>query len=398
MQLPARILIVCCLAAFCGAAGGQKIGRPAPEINAPDFFGKGKSLSIDRYRGKILVLAFWRADHKPSDQAIEILGRIHSRLGNKGVVILAMTADSKQVAERVIKEKSIRFQTGSGRGVQETYEVSSIPRVYLIDTLGTVVWKGSPTDDLEARIREQMIRTPPAGSDAALLRKKFSEAEALAKSGDLGRAFLLAGNVAEVAAKDSSLAKRAAKLKESLEKSAQKRLDEVRSALRSRKFEQAGTLAAMLSVYFSATEVGGETKPEVDRIRADSKGKDAYNKAVKAARAVRQTDQAAATEQSKQYKRAVEIYQEVVDKYADTEGSKTAAAAIKRINSDSAVKRHIKAVRADQQADRWLDIGERFDRLDMPEQAKEYYQKVIKSHPDSRAAKRASEMLKKLRG
>ena len=37
-------------------------------------------------------------------------------------------------------------------------------------------------------------------------------------------------------------------------------------------------------------------------------------------------------------------------------------------------------------------------RLDMPEQAKEYYQKVIKSHPDSRAAKRASEMLKKLKG
>ncbi|MCH7872803.1 MAG: hypothetical protein IID33_13995, partial [Planctomycetes bacterium] len=53
MRWQTRILTMACVAAICGVAGGQKIGKPAPEINSPDFFGRGKPLSIERYNGKI---------------------------------------------------------------------------------------------------------------------------------------------------------------------------------------------------------------------------------------------------------------------------------------------------------------------------------------------------------
>jgi tetratricopeptide (TPR) repeat protein len=389
MQWRAGILAAACGFVICRPAAGQKIGKPAPEVTFSN-----SSFSIESNNGKILVLVFWRSDDQRSIDAIPILNDVYEKLRSKGVVIMALTSEEKDTVQKAKKDLGIRYRTGWSGNWHQTYEVSSFPRAVLIDTVGTVVWKGNPSDDLELRIREQLIRTPTAGSNTAALRTRLSEAEQLSNPDDLGRAFLLAGNVAEVAEEESDIAKKAEKLKEQLEKSAADRLEEVRKALRSSDFEKAGELAAMLGVYFKSAQVGRDAKQEIDRIRADSKGKDAYNKAVKAARAVRQTDVAAAMEKSKQYHRAIEAYQEVVDKYSGAEAAKTAGDAIERIKNDPAVKRHLKSVRADEQADRWFDIGERFDRLDMAKEAKEYYEKVVTTHPDSRAAKRARAKLK----
>ena len=56
MRWQTRTLTTACVATICAAASGQKIGKPAPEIDSPDFFGRGKPLSIERYNGTILVL------------------------------------------------------------------------------------------------------------------------------------------------------------------------------------------------------------------------------------------------------------------------------------------------------------------------------------------------------
>ncbi len=397
MNAAARFALAAIVASAAAAAFGQAIGQPAPDLNVPDYFGTKDHISLDNYRGRILAILFWRDDDR-SLAALKKLNEINSQLENKGVAVLAMTTESRERAEKVIKDNELHYVVGYGPGLFDVFEVSSWPRVYLIDPQGILVWKGPPDDSLKNVIADQVERTPPAGLDAAVLQGRYDQAARLRDDKEIGRAYTIIRGVAEAAAEGSGLAKRAEALREELEKAAREQLDKVRQAVNGKKYEEAATLAAPLQVHFEGSDISRELNEQIDKIRADDDGKSKLSEASREARATRELDRAAGLENAKEYARALDAYRAVTETHAGTKAAEEADKAVERIKSDAAIKKQLAESQAEEEANRWLDIADRYVRLEMKEQAREYYERIVKEHPDSRAAKRARDRLRDLSG
>ncbi|MEK7865269.1 MAG: redoxin domain-containing protein [Planctomycetota bacterium] len=86
------------------------------------------------------------------------LVEIHEKYGPQGFVVLALTSDPKSTLEKFIKDKGITYRIGvdDKREAAQAYSGNSIPRSWLVDTEGTVVWNGHPASLTESMIEEQL--------------------------------------------------------------------------------------------------------------------------------------------------------------------------------------------------------------------------------------------------
>jgi peroxiredoxin len=104
---------------------------------------------LDRLRDRIVVLLFFRTDDSSADSIAKV-NEIHKKFQPLGVVVVGMTPQKKEAAEDVVKGKEIKFVVGYGVDTEDRYEVSSFPKVYLLDTAGRLATRFHPDDDLEA--------------------------------------------------------------------------------------------------------------------------------------------------------------------------------------------------------------------------------------------------------
>jgi len=391
-----QIVVIACASLLAIPAWGQKVGKEAPDLETENQFNAESGFSLKQYRGKIVVLEFWRTTDSESIDAIPLLNDIHSKLGKSGVVVIAHSPEDKERVDGVVKGKSIKYIVTQGRRAVETYEVSAYPEVFMLDPQGFVTWRGHPADDLENRIKDQIRKTPPAGSNVEALEARLKKAEQLQSSGRIGPAYTLVRHVADVAAKDSALATKAKSLKDTLEKEAQKQLDEAKQAASRAANEDVCRKLAELSVRFAGSEVGTQADEECAKLKGDRDAKTLIRKAIDNAKGEQRNDEAAELEESKRYTDALDVYREVTEKYADTEAASAATQSIERINGDPTIQKQIQQARAEEEATRWLDLADRFARVEMYDLARARYQMLLDDHPQSQAATKARERLAKL--
>lgn len=388
---------VLALLLFAAPAAAQRVGKPAPEINAPNYFGDEEHISLAKLKNKIVVLVFFRTNDSASVDVLPPLQKIHKDYRRRGVEIIAFTPETeREKVENLMKGKELTFRVIFGGNLHELYEAPAFPHAYLIDTGGIIVWRGHAGDGLEERIKAQMRKTPPAGSETAALRAKLQKAEQLQSRDDIGRAYTLAREVADLAEKDSEMAEKSKTLKEKLEKAAAETLTRARDLAKKEDFEKAGELLAMLSVRFEGTDVARDADAEVARLRGSGTVKTALRKAIENAKGEVHNDIAAQLESEKRYREAINAYKQTTENHVDTPAAKAAQAAIDRINSDASVQAELNKYRSEEEAERWLDLGERFVRVQLYDLAKVQFEKVIKTHPDSSAATKARKSLEKL--
>lgn len=395
MRVTVRIALFACVGALVSAAAGQKVGSAAPDINTPNYFGTEDHLSLTKFKGKIIVLLFWRSTDSASTDALTALNKIHKTYGRRGVVVLALSPEDKEQVETTAKGKNVEYSYGYGGDVDKLYEVRSFPQAFLIDTRGIVVWRGHPQDDLEERLKQQIQKTPPAGSDPEALKQRYTLAQKAYGNGEITKAYTIAKDVSAVAGKEG-IGDKANTLLENIDKAAKKWLEEARDAVKAEKYDEGCRKLAELSVRFAGTELGKQADDEIGRLQGDAKTKGPMRKALENARGQFKNDQAADAEGTKQYGEALAIYREVTEKYADTDAGKAAKEAVERIHGDPTVQAQIKTLRAGEEADRWLDLGDRFAKVEMYDLARDRYEQIVKAHPQTEAAKKAKQKLEKL--
>jgi peroxiredoxin len=393
MRATLRITALACVALVSSAALAQRVGKPAPEFESSNQFNTKDKVALENFKGKIVVLVFWRTTDSESIDAIATLNEMHKKFRKGGVVVIAHSPEEKEKVESIVKGKEIEYLVIYGDKVHETYKVTSFPRVFLIDTRGVVTWRGHPADELEDRVKEQMRKTPPAGSDEKALRNRLSKAQTLHDSGEHGRAYTLAKDVADVADEAGEIGGRAKTLVEEIEKAARKWLDDARDSIRSGNYEDACRRIAEISVRFAGSDLGADAGEECAKLKGDRSTKSVIRKAIANAKGELQNDQAADLEAGSQYIEALDAYREVTESYADTDAAEVAETAIERIKTDPKIQARIKAARADERANRWLDLGDRFAKVEMYDLARQNYEKIVEQHPKSRAATKAKKRL-----
>ncbi len=134
-------------------------GQAAPNFNVSTI--TGQQVSLDTYRGHVLVLDFFATWCQPCRASIPHLVEMNRKYGKQGLYVLGMSADDdgEKPVRAFAEQNRISYPVAlAGESTLVDFGVRSVPVLFVIDKKGRVaeVFRGF-TDDV-ARSTEQLIR------------------------------------------------------------------------------------------------------------------------------------------------------------------------------------------------------------------------------------------------
>lgn len=117
----------------------------------------GKPYDLRALKDKIVLLNFWFAACKPCMTEIPSLNELHDQFHSKNVLILSVSTDKMEIAQKLATEKKMRYiVSAEGKKFAEMLEVSSFPTSFLIDKKGIIqeVFIGANDFDATQTYRE----------------------------------------------------------------------------------------------------------------------------------------------------------------------------------------------------------------------------------------------------
>lgn len=115
--------------------------------SAPTFSIKtdsGRTLSIDNFGGRLLVLNFWATWCAPCIEELPSLNEFQKRFASSGVVVLGVSVDKDEKAYRTFLDRArVSFLTARdpANKINADYGTFQYPETYIIDAKGKVVQK-----------------------------------------------------------------------------------------------------------------------------------------------------------------------------------------------------------------------------------------------------------------
>jgi len=99
---------------------------------------------------------------------------------------------------------------------------------------------------------------------------------------------------------------------------------------------------------------------------------------------------------AKRYADAVELLNRIVKRYPATASAATARKHLQAFESDPGLKKALETSRADERCARWMKLADALVKSGRKQAARVYYEKIVKTHPESRHAAEAKLKLAKL--
>jgi peroxiredoxin len=134
-------------------------GQAAPNFKLSTT--SGQQVSLEGYRGRVLVLDFFATWCQPCRISIPHLVEMNNKYGKQGLQVLGMSADED--GEKAVKAFANQYRITypialAGESTQVDFGVRSVPVMFVIDKKGRVaeVFRGF-TDEV-ARSSEQLIK------------------------------------------------------------------------------------------------------------------------------------------------------------------------------------------------------------------------------------------------
>lgn len=153
----AAVLVLALLPAQVHAA--LRAGQPAPNFKV--ITTSGQPVSMDNYRGYVLVIDFFATWCPPCNESIPHLVDINRKFGKQGLQILglSMDEDGEQIVKSFIDERRINYPVAlASEQVQIDYGIVSVPVMFVIDKKGKVseIYRGY--SDETGRSMEALIK------------------------------------------------------------------------------------------------------------------------------------------------------------------------------------------------------------------------------------------------
>ena len=133
-------------------------GQPAPDftLHDPD----GQPVSLSQFKGKVVLLDFWASWCGPCIGDLGLLRQIKEKVAAQPVVFLNVSLDANEAAwKQAIAKHEIKGVHVRSEQVAQAYNVSGIPRYYLVDPQGVIVenrLRLFDIDEVVAKIEENL--------------------------------------------------------------------------------------------------------------------------------------------------------------------------------------------------------------------------------------------------
>ncbi len=127
-----------------------------PDFSATDL--DGKPISIEAYRGKVVLVDFWAVWCGPCIAEMPNVKKVYEKYKDKGFDIIGISLDNDETSLRdFLKENDIPWrQVFSGEGwdspVSRQYGIYSIPNMWLIDKEGKLISNSARGEKLESMV------------------------------------------------------------------------------------------------------------------------------------------------------------------------------------------------------------------------------------------------------
>jgi peroxiredoxin/mono/diheme cytochrome c family protein len=132
-------------------------GAIAPQVTFHDS--DGISGTLEQYRGKVVVVAFWGTTCTPCRKELPELARLAKRLENFGLVVLAICLDetnaktASEVAASIAP--GLRVYVDHDGSSRNAYEIRRLPVTFIIDREGRIAaWSLGTANWAEQQIEE----------------------------------------------------------------------------------------------------------------------------------------------------------------------------------------------------------------------------------------------------
>jgi len=140
---------------FGGPMSGTtvNVGSKAPEINATAWINTASAVSLAASQGNVVLVEFFATWCRPCVINIPHLTKIAETYGAKGLRLVSLTQEPRDVVDRFLARHPITYPIGVGSTSGTEYGASRIPYAVLIGKDGTVIWSGHPaSSELEQHI------------------------------------------------------------------------------------------------------------------------------------------------------------------------------------------------------------------------------------------------------
>jgi len=132
---------LCALLLAAGCYSGSRpphVGSAAKDFAVQD---SDRKVSLEQFRGQVLVLNFWATWCAPCRQELPSLMTMQDRMKGRGVTVLGVSIDVDGDAyHRFLKQRSVNFLTvrDPEQKVASLYGTSGWPETYIIDRKGVM--------------------------------------------------------------------------------------------------------------------------------------------------------------------------------------------------------------------------------------------------------------------
>lgn len=139
-----------------------RVGAEFPDFQAEDT--DGKSLSLDQFKNKIVLIDFWATWCPPCVDEIPNIVKTYKKYHDKGFEIIGISLDQNENKFlRFIKNNDMtwRHYFDGKRGQNELarkYSIDSIPSTFLIDANGKIIAKNLRGSSLEEAVKKALAK------------------------------------------------------------------------------------------------------------------------------------------------------------------------------------------------------------------------------------------------
>jgi peroxiredoxin len=141
------------------SSAAPRSGQPAPNFKVVTT--SGQPVSLENYRGHVLVIDFFATWCQPCRESIPHLIEMNRKYGKQGLQVLGMSADED--GERLVKlfadEHRITYPVAlAGESTLVDFGVRSVPVMFVIDKKGKVIEVFRGFTDGIGRSSENLIK------------------------------------------------------------------------------------------------------------------------------------------------------------------------------------------------------------------------------------------------